>query len=78
MNLLIVAGQPEKNKRTTEGIVSMTIKVKDLIEWLETLDVNDHVYIDSNWMELCSVLESEARTQIGGINEEFDEEFEDE
>jgi hypothetical protein len=53
----------------------MTIKVKDLIEWLETLDLNDMVYVDEDGLALCSELEPEAYIEIGG---EADEEFEDE
>jgi len=56
----------------------MTIKARELIEWLETLDQEDFVYIKEmhDTPALVSELEPEAYIEIG--DESDDEEFEDE
>ena len=53
----------------------MTVKVRDLIAWLETLDINDIVSIDEGSSMLRSEMEPDACIEIGG---DVDEEFEDE
>ncbi len=44
----------------------MTISVKELIEWLETLDENDGVFINEDGLTLQSIDEPDAYVEVGG------------
>lgn len=46
----------------------MSIPVKELKEWLDTLDSEDSVFIDEDGLTMCSENESKAYIEIGGTD----------
>lgn len=48
----------------------MSMTVKDVQEWLSTLDPEDEVGVDEGGLTLQSVNEEYARLEIGGLPEE--------
>jgi hypothetical protein len=64
----------------------MSMTVKDVIRWLQTLPADDAIYIDEGGLSLVSEKDGEAYLEVGGQHmeeeteddEEDDEIFEDE
>ena len=63
----------------------MSMNVKDVIKWLQTLSSDDAIYIDEGGLSLVSEKDGEAYLEVGGQpleetedDEEDDEIFEDE
>ena len=47
----------------------MAMQVKEIVEWLSTLDENDHVGVDDGGLCLCVVEDPEVYCEIGGMPE---------
>jgi len=50
----------------------MSINVKDVIKWLQTLSADDAIYIDEGGLSLVSENDGEAYLEVGGQSEMYD------
>ena len=55
----------------------MSMNVKDVIDWLQTLSADDAIYIDEGGLSLVSENDGEAHLDVGGQHLETEEEEDD-